>query len=149
MASSNSMRALTGLGVLVLLLLAWGYYSIGPNQSGIVKAGLSPDGREYFIVQTYRDIIEPYQVSFYLREPNGDWRWHYLEHEGDIWRNAEVEFRGTEIDVYRHGELYRVIDNDPESLGPLTEEDFRNNNCLPADWDRARVAARHHARFDS
>jgi hypothetical protein len=64
---------------------------------------------EYCVVQTFKDLGEPYQVSFYIRDTNGVWRWNYLEHEDIAWRSASVKFSNDKAIVYRNGIDFKEI----------------------------------------
>ena len=90
------------LGVITMWLV-----SIRPWQSKVLAHGFSPDGREYCVVQTFKDLIEPYQVSFYIRDKEGIWRWNYLEHEDDGWKSATVVFSGETAQIQRDGVLFK------------------------------------------
>ncbi|GEM_PF-4346624 len=80
-----------------LLLISIGYIatwleSIRPWQSKILAHGRSPGGLGYGLMQTFRDLVEPYQVSFYIRDPHGIWRWNYLGHQENEWKSGTVTF---------------------------------------------------------
>ncbi|MDP7062573.1 MAG: hypothetical protein QF489_06545 [Planctomycetota bacterium] len=95
-------------GVLILPIagfVAW----VRPGMSGVLAQGKSPTGQEFCVVQTYKGLTEPYQVSFYIRDADRIWRWNYLEHQGTAWRNASVEFADGEALVFRNGKPFRKI----------------------------------------
>jgi len=110
---------------------------VGLGRSGIITSGTLPDGREYCVVQTYRDLVEPYQVSLYVRDIAGTWDWYYLEHEDNAWRDARVEFHDGHATVHRNGELFREIE-----LSSV----FKNES-LPASLTIAEVEDRHHKKY--
>jgi hypothetical protein len=100
-----------GLGVAcayVILVLAY-VSTVGPGRSGIVAQGTSPEGRQYCIVQTYKGLIEPYQVSFYIRDPSGVWMCNPLAHQDFAWRSATVTFSNGIGHIAREGELFRDV----------------------------------------
>ena len=106
-------RIAMGIGVAVcatyLSTIAAFVWWIGPGRSGILVKGHSPEGMEYCVVQTFKDMVEPYQVSFYIRDADGLWRWNYLEHEDVAWGSAQVEFHGSVVKVSRNGQPFRDI----------------------------------------
>lgn len=112
-SGSKAGRLLLGAGVGILCiygLLAFAYVQyVGPGRSGIVAHGESPDGREYCIVQTFKGMAEPYQVSFYIRDAAGVWRWNYLAHQDAVWRSAKVTFSDGIAHVSRDGVAVRDI----------------------------------------
>jgi hypothetical protein len=133
--------------VLAIVALCVGIYVaiVQPGDDRIIGRGVSPEGRDYFLVQTYTGILtEPYQVSLYLREADGDWRWHYVAHESNSWRAGDVVFEGVTARVFRGERLERIIGLE---LPPLTDEDFVQEYAFPADWTVEQVAAWHHDHF--
>ena len=92
------------LGIIAVVLIA-----IRPWQSKILAHGFTPQGREYCVVQTFRDFVEPYQVSFYVRDAQGIWRWNYLEHEDNGWKSATVKFTGNSALIERNGVQFKDI----------------------------------------
>lgn len=104
--------AITTLIVFSLMLGIISAYliSIRPWQSKVLAHGFSPEGREYCVVQTFRDFVEPYQVSFYVRDPRGVWIWNYLEHEDNGWKSATVNFSGSSALIQRNGMPFKEID---------------------------------------
>jgi hypothetical protein len=146
-STGGVIRFFSVIGILLLLLIAWYFAMVRPGQSGVVVTGESQDGREYCIVQTYRDLIEPYQVSLYVRDSAGSWRWHYLEHEDNAWRSARVEFQGAQVVVYRNSERFREIELDREAIEKVTPELTRKERALPAELSVNEVARLHHVRY--
>jgi hypothetical protein len=103
-----------GSGVAVGVVLFWGilttFAGLGPNHGGLVAEGLSPEGNEYCVIQTYTgDFPGPYFVSLYIRNVDGDWCFHYIEHEDLAWDTAQVEFVDGSAIVSRNGEEFREI----------------------------------------
>lgn len=106
-------RIMCGVGVVLLLVvlapLTWHLYWGGPWHSRVLAHGVSPSGQEYCVVQSFQDWVEPYQISFYIRDTNRVWRWNYLDHEGYAWRTASASFTGEKVTVYRNGIPYRSL----------------------------------------
>ncbi len=107
--------------ILVLLLIFFGaiatwLVSIRPWQSKILAYGHSPEGREYCLVQTFRDLAEPYQVSFYIRDANGVWRWNYLGHQENGWKSGIVTFSDGSAFIERNGVMLKEIEIPNESV---------------------------------
>ena len=106
-------KILIGFGAAILLI----YLSVivayvvlvGPGRSGILTRGISPQGLEYCVVQTFKGMAEPYQVSFYIRDTSGLWHWNYLAHQDDAWRLATVYFSNGVARVSRDGVFRREI----------------------------------------
>ena len=140
-------RIMIGIGTAFCLtyLAAIAYYiiSVGPGRSGIVTQGISPGGQEYCVVQTFKDIVEPYQVSFYIRDTNGIWRWNYLEHEDNAWRSAGIEFSGERVIISRNGKPFREISM-PTGTVDITSVPggYRDDYC-PAEFSVQEVLEFH------
>lgn len=138
-ARSSLLRFFAGgfiLGSVTLgILVGWLLVQIGPGRSGVVAVGETARGREFCVVQTYKDLVEPYQVSLYVRDDAGAWRWHYLEHEDNAWRSAKVDIVGERAVVFRNGERFREVD--------LARPTF----TLPPELAFEDVARGHHERF--
>jgi len=146
-SSGGFIRFFSVVGILLLLLIAWYIATVRPGQSGIVLTGESPDGREYCIVQTYSNLIEPYQVSLYVRDAAGSWRWHYLEHEDNAWRSARVEFQGDQVVVYRNEKPFRELELDRDVIEKVTPTHTHQERALPAELTVDEVARLHHLRY--
>ncbi len=135
-SSQQRGKLLVGAGVGILCvygLMTFAYAAcIGPGRSGIVAHGWSPEGREYCIVQTFKTIAEPYQVSFYIRDRDGVWRWNYLAHQDSVWRSATVSFSGGFAHVSRDGNPFRDI-RVPTNRVDLAkvEPGYRDDYCPP------------------
>ncbi|NLX12593.1 MAG: hypothetical protein GXY44_02930 [Phycisphaerales bacterium] len=106
-------RIMCGFGIAlflaILMPVALHLYLAGPWHTRIVTKGVSPSGQEYCVIQTFQDFVEPYQISFYIRDANRLWRWNYLDHEGYAWRTASASFSDDKVSVYRNGKPYRSI----------------------------------------
>ena len=104
---SGCAKLLLGTGITILCtylltILAFVLW-VSPGHSGILTQGVSPDGRQYCVVQTFKGMVEPYQVSFYVRDTDGIWRWNYLGHQDVAWRSATVTFSNGIARVKRNG----------------------------------------------
>lgn len=129
----------------IVALVSW----VGPCQSGIVAQGTDPQGRPYCIVQTFKHIIdEPYQVSFYLKDEDGNWRWNYLEHEDVSWRSASAAFSDKDVTIMRNGKAVRTIPLPPEPLDTIAGWNAQEDYALPGDLSADEVAEAHHAIFE-
>ena len=104
----NATTALIVSALLIGIIASW-LLSIRPWQSKVLAHGFSPEGREYCVVQTFRDVVEPYQVSFYIRDDQGVWRWNYLEHEDNGWRSATVNFTDSSAMIKRNGVPFKEL----------------------------------------
>lgn len=117
---SRGSKVLIGSGVILILLYAAGFVqvivAIGPGQSGLLASGATPDGREYCVVQTFKGWIEPYQVSFYVRDESGLWHKKYLEHEANSWKPVDVRFADGKAQVFSKGVLAREVDLPTETV---------------------------------
>ena len=146
--AAHSGRMYSVVGIAVLLLIAWGIYKIGPGKSGIVLSGESTAGHEYCIVQRYTGVLtEPYQVSLYVRDDAGTWRWHYLAHEDGAWRSAEVKFDGDLAVVFRSGERVREVELVLDPIDKDSASFVDRERSLPAHLSVAQVALRHNERY--
>lgn len=139
-------RALLGVSGSVLLTwltLVGGYVvHVGPWRSGILCQGVSPEGQEYFAVQTFKGFIEPYQVSFYIRDARGVWQWHALGHDDDAWRGIAVKFTPEAIVVTHTGSYRREIPR----RGTGIHQDSETYN-QPAKLSAAEVAELHQREY--
>jgi hypothetical protein len=120
--SGTATRRRIRVGAGTTLLLVWGgllathAIQVRPWQSGILARGMSPDGREYCVVQTFQGFFEPYRVSLYVRDATGIWHWHYLAHQDHAWRSISVGFTADEIVVARDGVERRRF---PRKIAPV------------------------------
>ena len=101
-----------------------------PGQKGLLCAGYSPTGREYCVVQSFKCWLEPYQVSFYIRDPGGLWHWNYLEHEDTGWRTADVEFHQDRAVISRNGKPFRTVELAQDAMQPeQIPADMKHHFC--------------------
>ena len=144
---SVTSRVLIGVGAAFFLAYFAAIVSyiaaVSPGRSGIVTHGVSPDGHEYCVVQTFKDFVEPYQVSFYIRDTNGVWRWNYLEHEDFAWRSAHVAFSGDKIIVFRNGKPFREITMPSGTVDIASVPKGCRNDYCPAAFSVQEVLAFH------
>lgn len=143
-------KLLVGAGVGILCvygLVAFGYaVCIGPGRSGIVAHGWSPQGREYCIVQTFKTMAEPYQVSFYIRDAGGVWRWNYLAHQDSVWRSAIVSFSDGFAHVSRDGVPFRDI-RVPTNRFDLAKVELDRGNYCPSNFTANDLLSFHNRKF--
>lgn len=140
---ASALGAVALYGAAVVYWVAW----MGPWRGGIVAQGVLPEGREYCVVQTFKDVFEPFQVSFYLRDPTGKWRWHYLEHEDGGWRSASVAVAGEAVQVRRDGVLFRELALASPVVNP--DPNVADELACPASYSVAEVRAFHDRYFRS
>jgi hypothetical protein len=130
-------------GLLVLRYFIW----IGAGRSGIVVQGTSPEGRQYCIIQTYKGWVEPYQVSFYIRDTSGIWRWNYLAHQDRAWKSATVTFSGGTAHVIRDGQHYRDILLPTNTVDLATVEPGYRGDYSPSNFTPQDILAVHNQKF--
>lgn len=131
------------LAIPVVSYLAW----VRPWQSRILTQGMSPEGREFCIVQTFVNFVEPYQVSFYIRDANRIWRWNYLEHEDVAWRSASVEFSKGNALVCRNGKPFREIEMPTDTVNLASVTGGYVDNYCPADFTAQDVLKFHNDKY--
>jgi hypothetical protein len=87
------------------------YYHCGPGFDGTVASLKLADGSEYNVSQHWNSPGEPYQVSFYMKAPGGNWGWCYIDHQSDRWMHTKLEFDGKkdEVRVTENGKLMAVL----------------------------------------
>jgi hypothetical protein len=148
---SHGAKALLGAGIAILCayllaILAFVVW-VGPGRSGIVEQGISPEGRQYCVVQTFKDMVEPYQVSFYIRDAVGVWRWNYLEHEDVAWRSAAVTFSNGVAKVSRNGAPFRdiVLPTNTVDLASV-QPGYRDEYC-PSNFTSAEILEFHNRKY--
>lgn len=83
-------------GALVLLILALGlavFYAVGPGGDGLLARVILSDGTELRVEQTYTgDILEAYEVGFFVKTPQGQWMQALIGREGETrWPSARLE----------------------------------------------------------
>jgi hypothetical protein len=145
-------KVMIGTGLVIFLVYLSAIVShvvaVGPYRSGILAKGTSPDGAEYCVVQTYKPlglIGEPYQVSFYMRDADRIWRWQYLAHQDDAWRDVAVDFSGGKAQV-SHSD-YPVRELSLPTGGIDTGKMREGDNYLPASYSAADVLKWHNTKF--
>ena len=109
--------------------------------------GTSPEGRQYCVVQTFKDMVEPYQVSFYVRDVAGVWRWNYLEHEDVAWHSATVTFTNRVAHVSRNGVPFRdvVLPSNTVDLAEV-QPGYQDYDC-PANFTADDILKFHNRKF--
>lgn len=134
----------TGTVASYLVLLSAYIVWVGPGRSGILTQGRSPEGREYLVVQSFKNMVELYQVSFYVRDEVGTWHWNDLEHEDAAWHSATVTFSNGAAQVRRNGNPFREIalPAKPVDLAQVGPAD--HNHFCPATFTVDEVVAFHH-----
>lgn len=139
----------TGIAILCAYLLAtlafvlW----VGPGRSGILAQGTSPEGREYCVVQTFKDMFEPYQVSFYIRDAAGVWRWNYLEHQDVAWRSARVDFSNGVARVSRNRVPFRDIGLPTNTLDLSSMQPGYRDDYCPSNFTVDDILRFHNRKF--
>ena len=148
---SRSAKLLLGTGITILcgyLFLVLAYILlVGPGRSGILAKGVSPEGREYCVVQTFKDFVEPYQVSFYIRDAAGVWRWNYLEHEDIAWRSATVDFTNGVASVSRGGIPFRKIPLPTNTVDLTTVQPGYRDEYCPSNFTAEDILAWHNKKY--
>jgi hypothetical protein len=76
----------------MLIITLLGFVGIFPGGDGIVARRSLPDGTQLLVTQTYGTADLGYEVGFYIKPPNADWGWCYLDHEGPEWRNGRIDY---------------------------------------------------------
>jgi Uncharacterized membrane protein len=104
------LKLVAGAAICSLFLYVAGFCLHQSRQTKILAQGFSPEGREYCVAQTFNNIIEPFQVSFYMRDSEGIWRWSYLAHQDYSWSRVRVDFQNGKADVFKRGKFMRSID---------------------------------------
>lgn len=140
---------LLSLGGLVISLVPITLFllMVGPWRSGVLIQGMSPAGNEYCIVQTYKNLFEPYQVSFYIRDEEGLWHWNYLEHEDNAWRSADVKFKDKMVVVFRNGKAFKEIELPREKVDLSAVLPGYSHHYLSAEYSFADVLDEHNSRY--
>jgi|TARA_B110000914_G_C15231390_1_gene339783 hypothetical protein len=65
---------------------------IQPGGDGVLGRIKTQDGSEYLVEQSCNWGFEPYTVSFYMSDPDGNWGWCYIDHEASRWKDVEVSY---------------------------------------------------------
>ena len=81
-------------GVVALVVAVAGLYLaiVQPGGSGELASLRLSDGSEYRVTQRCNWGAEPYTVSFYMRSPEGEWGWCYIDHEATRWRDVTMTY---------------------------------------------------------
>ena len=80
-----------------------------------------------------------------MRDADGAWRWQYLAHEDNAWRNVRVSFSGDAVSVYRKGHPVRSL---PLQAGDVNRAAMREgDDYLPAAYAADDVLKWHNAKF--
>jgi len=120
----------------VSVVFVWFVAANFPFTSGVIAHGFSPAGDEACVVETFTGA--EYRVSLYARRTAQPWTWHYLEHEGDRWRNCRMEFAGDQLRVYAGGILRKTF-----SVADATSPPGESRYQLPAAFTPEQISARH------
>ena len=127
----------------VVAFVVW----VGPARSGILAHGKSPTGQEYCVVQTFKGMVEPYQVSFYVRDSAGVWRWNYLAHQDVAWRSASVDFSNGVAHVSRNGLPFRDISLPTNTVDlSSVQPGYRDDYC-PSNFTAENILEFHNSKF--
>ena len=103
--------------VVWLLMITAVLWLNAPFTSGVVMHKTLQNGVDVCIVQYFKGLAEPYQVSLYARYPKGNWRWFYLEHEAERWRNTSIDLQRNDIAlIYERGKLEATVSLDRDSV---------------------------------
>jgi len=150
---SGGAKLMIGTGMAIFLIylsaIAAHVVAVGPYRSGILSQGTSPDGAEYCVVQTYKPlglIAEPYQVSFYMRDADRVWRWQYLAHEDDAWRDVAVAVSGGKARVSHRGSPVRELSLPTGSINTNTMRE--GVDYLPASYSAEDIQKWHNTKFE-
>ena len=149
--SSRSATVLLWTGIIILAA----YFSavvafvvwVGPGRSGVLARGKSPTGQEYCVVQTFKGLTEPYQVSFYVRDASGIWRWNYLEHQDVAWRTATVDFSNGVAHVSHNGATVRDILLPTNTVDLATVQPGYRDDYCPSNFTAEDILAFHNKKF--
>jgi hypothetical protein len=136
------------LGIVSLLpllavgaVLGWYVVPNFPFTSGVIAHGSSPNGIEACVVQTFKGA-EPYQVSLYARHAGEPWRWHYLAHQDNRWRDCRIEFTASELRVYTGSTLRKSF-----PITATVAASDSDDHGFPANYIPEQILAEHNARY--
>ena len=100
--------------VVALLLAAGALFLVvvQPGGSGQLASLQLPDGSEYVVAQRCNWSTEPYTVSFYMRSPEGEWGWCYIDHQATRWSDVKLTYDSDkdEVVVTERGKRRAVLD---------------------------------------
>ena len=101
----------------VLLIVIATLWLNVPFTSGVITHQTLQNGVEVCIVQYFKGLAEPYQVSLYAKSSVGNWRWFYIDHEAERWRNARIDFtEENKALIYNKGKIEATVPVDKNSL---------------------------------
>jgi hypothetical protein len=83
-------------------------------------------------------------VSFYIRDAQGVWQWHYLTHDGPAWRATAVEFTPAAVRIMHQGVLAREI---PRRGAVILQSINGEKNNQPAVLTASALVAAHNEKF--
>lgn len=108
-----------------------------PFTSTVVAQKKAESGTEVCIVQRFKDLSEPYQVSLYAKHPGGNWRWHYMDHEADRLRYVSITIEGNTASIYEGRKLRSTWAVDEETL---TDKEA---GYFPGEWNCQKINQEH------
>lgn len=99
----------------------------------IIVEAETPNGYRVCVVQT---LGEPFNTSTYVRDPNGQWQWFYLDHEDVPWLAAVIEKDSRQHRVKIVGNGARRAEYDWETgLYYIGNDNGRDGSPMPPGWD--------------
>ncbi|MBQ7190598.1 MAG: hypothetical protein IJR99_14415 [Kiritimatiellae bacterium] len=82
----------------------------------ILDQGRILDGREYVLFQTCTG--EPYHIMLFIRDTQGEWLFHYVDHEAWPWRSGgHLDFSDGRVRVFHGKEPFCTVDSTPTQDG--------------------------------
>jgi hypothetical protein len=108
---------------LVIIIAAGAFFLVIVNPGGDGKlASLQlPDGTQYVVAQRCNWNLEPYTVSFYMKDSNGKWGWCYIDHQASRWHDVDIKYNeaSDSVVVTKRGIWQAALDrkNDRFSIG--------------------------------
>lgn len=106
--------------------------------SGIVTSASGPRGEEFHVIQTYKGIGEPYQVTLFARNPGQKWTRTYLAHQDWSWSGCKIEVTGDSVILRGGDEKERTY-----SIKHLTESVELLSTGMAAEYTPDQLAERH------
>lgn len=79
-------------GGLLLIAATITVVAIQPGRSGVAGFLRLADGSEYMVIQHCNWSLEPYNVAFFMRPPEGKWGWCYIDHQANRWRDVALRY---------------------------------------------------------
>jgi hypothetical protein len=125
--------------VLAIGLVASGVRVVGTHVlgRGVFLASLvTPDGAEYRLARRWNIPFEPnlHTVSFYMREPFGEWGWCYVGHEETDWKRFSLEYdaQSGNVRVLNADRLRGQLDCATKSFATFDDEGrYRHSVSAP------------------